>query len=356
MIIQQRLSFLLPVLLSFSLLPSCHDGRNQPSQAAMAPKPVAVNAIVVTPKTIENKIYSTGNILANEEVEIRAEVPGRITSINFQEGTDVRKGELLVKINDSELQAELKKLMLDEKLAEDDVYRKEKLLELKAISQEELDISLNQLGVIQAQIELLKARIEKTGIYAPFHGKIGLRYVSPGGYISSSMLITRMQQTDPVKIEFNVPEKYNTDIQKDMEVMFEVAGSDSIFTAHVYAIDPRIDPSTRTFTVRARCANPSGLLKPGAFSNVSIILEKLTDALIVPSDALIPDIKGEKVLLSKKGKVETVYVHIGIRTDSDVQITDGIKVNDTVIVSGLLQLRDQMSVQPRITGNSEAIN
>jgi membrane fusion protein (multidrug efflux system) len=356
MIIQQRLSFLLPILLSISLLPSCHDRQKQPAQAALAQKPVAVNAIVVTPKTIENKIYSTGNILANEEVEIRAEVPGRITSINFQEGTDVRKGELLVKINDSELQAELKKLMLDEKLAEDDVYRKEKLLELKAISQEELDISLNQLGVIQAQIELLKARIEKASIYAPFHGKIGLRYVSPGGYISSSMLIARMQQIDPVKIEFNVPEKYNTDIRKDMEIMFEVAGSDSIFTAHVYAIDPRIDPSTRTFTVRARCANPSGLLKPGAFSNVSIILEKLTDALVLPSDALIPDIKGEKVLLSRKGKVETVYVHIGIRTDSDVQITDGISINDTVIVSGLLQLRDQMSVQPRITGNSEAIN
>jgi membrane fusion protein, multidrug efflux system len=345
-----RIIFFISLVIITGMNSSCNKTRPEASKQTAAPRPVEVNAIVVKPRMIENKIFSTGNIMANEEVEIRAEVPGRIISINFQEGTLVNKGALLVKINDNELQAELKKLLLDEKLALDDVYRKEKLLELKAVSQEELDISRNQLGVIQAQIDLVKARIEKTSIFAPFSGRIGLRYVSPGGYISSSMLIARMQQTDPVKIEFNVPEKYISGINTGMEVQFNVAGSDSVFTGQVYAIEPRIDPSTRSFTVRARCANSSGLLTPGAFSKVTIILEKITDALVLPSDALIPDIKGEKVLLSRNGKVLTTYIRTGIRTEHEVQVTEGLSVMDTVITSGLLQLRDQMSVKPRVSG------
>ena len=331
-------------------LTSCKQKKQDAPQSS-APRPVEVNAVIVVPKMLENKIFSTGNILANEEVEIRAEVPGRVMTINFQEGAMVRKGELLVKINDSELQAELKKLLLDEKLSTDDVYRKEKLLELKAVSQEELDISRSQLGVIQAQIELVRARLEKTGIYAPFSGRIGLRYISPGGYISSSMLIARMQQTDPVKIEFNVPEKYITGIKTGMEVSFSVAGSDSLFTGTIYAIEPRIDPSTRAFTVRARCQNPEGLLTPGAFTKVNIILDRIPDALVLPSDAFIPDIRGEKVMAVRNGKAVTVYVTTGIRTENEVQVVRGLNAMDTVILTGLLQVREQMSVKPNVSGN-----
>lgn len=343
-------AFLLLIL--FLGLTSCREKKQELSKTTVAPRAVEVSAVVAVPEMLENKIFSTGNILANEEVEIRAEVPGRVVTINFQEGSSVRKGDLLVKINDSELQAELKKLQLDEQLARDDVYRKEKLLELKAVSQEELDIATSQLGVIQAQIELVQARLEKTGIYAPFSGKIGLRYISPGGYISSSMLIARMQQTDPVKIEFNVPEKYMTGIKPGMEVSFSVAGIDSLFTGNVYAIEPRIDPSTRSFTVRARCANPGGLLTPGAFSKVDIILEKIPDALTLPSDAFIPDIRGEKVFVCRNGKAVTAYVTTGIRTEYEVQVTGGINPMDTVILTGLLQIREQMNVKPHIVENN----
>jgi membrane fusion protein (multidrug efflux system) len=346
--------FRLPAILLLTALIltiySCRQKKPETGLNSAAPRPVEVNAVVAIPRELENKIFSTGNILANEEVEIRAEVPGRIISINFQEGSLVRKGDLLVKINDNELQAQLKKLQLDEKLATDDVYRKEKLLELKAVSQEELDISGSQLGVIQAEIELVRAQLEKTGIYAPFSGRIGLRYASPGGYISSTMLIARMQQTDPVKIEFSVLEKYITGITTNLEIQFTVAGSDSVFTGLIYAIEPRIDPSTRAFTVRARCPNPGGILTPGAFTKVNIILEKIPDALVLPSDAFIPDIKGEKVFVCRNGKAQTVYVTTGIRTENEVQVVDGINPMDTVIISGLLQLRDQMSVKLRIAG------
>jgi membrane fusion protein (multidrug efflux system) len=340
--------------LAVLILPISACRQNKPEAAlnSAAPKPVDVNAVVAVPRILENKIFSTGNILANEEVEIRAEIPGRIISINFREGASVRKGDLLVKINDNELQAQLKKLLLDEKLSQDDVYRKEKLIELKAVSQEELDISRSQLGVIQAQIELVRAQLEKTGIYAPFSGLIGLRYASPGGYISSSMLIARMMQTDPIKIEFSVPEKYLSGIKTDQEIQFNVAGSDSTFKGLVYAIEPRIDPSTRSFTVRARCPNPGGALIPGAFAKVNIILEKVPDALVLPSDAFIPDIRGEKVLVCRNGKVATAYVTTGIRTETEVQVIEGINPMDTVILSGLMQLRDDMIVKPRIAGRN----
>ena len=337
-------------ILIITFLISCKEKKG--TFQSTAPKPVEVNAVIAEPRLLENKILSTGNIMANEEVEIRAEVPGRVVTINFQEGSVVQKGDLLVKINDSELQAELKKLLLDEKLAQDDVFRKEKLLELKAVSQEELDISNSKLGVIQAEIELVRARLDKTGIYAPFSGRIGLRYISPGGYISSSMLIARMQQTDPVKIEFNVPEKYISGIKNGMDVSFTVAGNDSIFTGQIYAIEPRIDPGTRAFTVRARCQNPNGMLTPGAFAKINIILERINNAIVLPSDAFIPDIRGEKVMVVRNGKAVAAYVTTGIRTENDVQIVQGINPMDTVILSGLLQVREQMSVSPRIAGKN----
>jgi membrane fusion protein (multidrug efflux system) len=331
-------------------LTSCGEKKSDGATANAAPRPVEVNAVVAEPREFENKIFATGSVLANEEVEIRAEIPGRIISINFHEGAMVKKGALLVKINDNELQAQLKKLLLDEKLAQDDVFRKEKLIEIKAVSQEELDISRSQLGVIQAQIELIRAQLEKTGIYAPFDGRIGLRYASPGGYISSSMLIARMQQTDPVKIEFTVPEKYIAGLTTTMEIQFTVTGIDSVFSGQIYAIEPRIDPSTRAFAVRARCRNAGGILTPGAFAKVTIILQNISDALVLPTEALIPDIKGEKVLVSRHGKATTVYVTTGIRTDREVQVTSGVNPMDTVIISGLLQIREQMSVKPRIAG------
>jgi membrane fusion protein, multidrug efflux system len=343
-----RLIFYIPATFILLFVSSCNE-KNQEIKQLPKPKPVDVKAIIVTPRLLENKIFATGNILANEEVEIRAEVPGRVVQINFQEGSVVKKGDLLVKINDNELQAELKKLMLDEKLSQDDVYRKEKLIELKAISQEELDIARSQLGVIGAGIELVKARLEKTGIYAPFSGRIGLRYISPGGYISSSMLIARMLQIDPIKIEFTVPEKYISGIRAGMNINFAVAGNDSLFSGLIYAIEPRIDPSTRSFTVRARCPNPDGVITPGAFSEVNIILEKIPDAIVLPTDALIPDISGEKAFVCRNGKAVVVFVTTGIRTENEVQVTSGIVPMDTVIVSGLIQVRDQMSISPHIS-------
>jgi membrane fusion protein (multidrug efflux system) len=222
------------------------------------------------------------------------------------------------------------------------------LLELKAVSQEEYDRSENQLGIIQVQIELMHAQIQNTEVYAPFSGYIGLRHVSPGEFVSSSTIVARLLQTDPVKVEFSIPEKYREKIKKGTSIAFQVEGIDSTFTGRVYAIESRIDPSTRNITLRASCFNPRNILVPGAFAKVELLLEVLHDALVLPSEAIIPQINGEKVLLCKNGQVCTRMIQTGIRTEREVQVVSGLQVNDTVITSGLLQLREGMPVNIRI--------
>ena len=322
------------------------DQGEQKNQSAS--KPMMVGAIVLVPGQLENKILATGNLMANEEVELRSEVPGRIVAINFEEGSAVKKGELLMKIDDRELQAQLIKLQFEEKQARDDLFRKEKLLELKAVSQEEYDKSSITLGIIKAQVDLIKTQISKTEIYAPFSGLIGLRQVSPGGFVSSSTMVARLQQTNPMKLEFAIPEKYRNKISKGALVKFRIEGYDSLFTGHIYAIDPKIDPGTRNVSIRAMCSNESGKLVPGAFAKVELVLDHLSDALVIPSESIIPQLNSEKVYISKMGKATSQIIVAGIRTENEVQVISGLKAGDTVITTGLLQLRENSPVKIRL--------
>jgi membrane fusion protein (multidrug efflux system) len=304
--------------------------------------------MVVQPGLLENKILATGSLEANEEVQLRSETPGRIVSINFEEGTPVRKGELLVKINDQDFQAQKKKLQLEENLAKDDVYRKSKLLEMKAVSQEEYDKSANQLGIIEAQIELINSQIAKTEIYAPFSGMIGLRHVSPGEYVSSTSLIALLIQGDPIKIGFSIPEKYREKVKNGTLIKFSVEGSDNSFSGRVFAIEPKVDPSTRNVTLRAICPNPGNLLVPGSFAKVVIVLETLANAIVIPSESIIPQLNSEKVFICSNGKAVSRIVTTGIRTEREVQIINGLIPGDTVILSGLLQLREGLNIRVKI--------
>jgi membrane fusion protein (multidrug efflux system) len=289
-----------------------------------------------------------GNVIANEEVELRSEVSGRIVAINFDEGSHVNKGMLLLKTDDRDLQAQLKKLLVDEKQARDDLYRKEKLLELKAVSQEEYDRAFNTHGIVQAGIELIRTQIAKTEIYAPFSGQIGLRQVSPGGFVSSSTLVARLQQTDPVKVDFSIPEKYRGKVQKGTSIRFKVEGNDSAFVGHVYAIEPKVDPATRSVSLRATCPNPGGKLIPGSFAKVDILLDRLSDALVIPSEAIIPVMNGEKIFVCRDGKAKSLLIQTGIRTEREVEVTSGLQPGDTLITTGLLQLREDAPIKIRL--------
>jgi membrane fusion protein, multidrug efflux system len=330
------------------VMAGCNENhKEQPGSAG--PKVVTVGGMIIQPGVLENNILATGNVIANEEVELRSEVPGRVVAIHFEEGSYVNKGNLLLKIDDRELQSQLKKLQVDEKQAKDDLYRKEKLLELKAVSQEEYDKAFNTLGITMAEIDMIRTQISKTEIYAPFSGQIGLRQVSPGGFVSSSTLVARLQQTDPVKVDFAIPEKYRRKVEKGTLIKFRVEGNDSSFTGHVYAIEPRIDPATRNVSLRASCPNPRGLLIPGSFARIDIVLDKIPDALVIPSEAIIPVMNGEKVFVCKDGKARSQMIQTGIRTEKEVQVTSGLNPGDTIIITGLLQLREDVGVKIRFS-------
>ncbi len=300
--------------------------------------PVGVNVTVVQPVSLEETINTTGTLSANEEVELRAELAGRITRLNFNEGSAVQKGQLLAKVNDAELQAQLNKVNLAIRLAEQKVERHKKLLQIQGISQEEFDVLQNELEGLKADREVIRSQIEKSEIIAPFSGMIGLRSVSEGAYVSNQQLIAMLRQVQPVKIDFSVSENYIGRINPGDLIRFTIANSSDVHTGKIYAIEPAVDASTRSIRVRALSSGDAHHLLPGAFAKVKITLH--TDqALLIPTQAIVPVLKGKQLFLVRDGKADTVSIVTGIRNDTAVQVLSGLRAGDTVITTGLMQLR-----------------
>jgi membrane fusion protein (multidrug efflux system) len=306
-----------------------------------APPPVSVNVYIIKPEKIENAVLSTGTAIANESVTLQPEVSGRIIKISFKEGTIVSKGALLVKLYDGDLQAQLKKLKLQEELAQKNEQRLLELRKINAVSEQEYDLTLNQLHTIQADIDLIQANIQKTEIRAPFTGKLGFRNVSEGAFVAPGTIITTVQQLQPLRIDFSVPEKYIQLIKGNQEIEFTAEGSDDVFTAPIYAIDPAIDPDTRSINIRALFANRNTQLFPGAFVKIMMPLSTVENGIMIPTEAVIPELKGQKVFISKNGKALPQKVELGLRNDSTVQIISGLSIGDTVITTGIMQLRPE---------------
>jgi len=306
---------------------------------------VPVNAHIVNYEKLYEVVYTTGSILANEEVELRSEISGKIVQILFREGTHVNKGELLVKINDSELQAQLRKAASKVKLIEDREVRQRQLAQNQMISQEDYESTLNDLQASKAEYDLIQAQIDKTEIRAPFSGIIGLRGVSEGSFVTTSSTIARLQNLANLKIDFAIPQKYAEQVKIGDELTFKLSGSDFQYQAKIYAIEPKIDPSTRTLKLRAICSSSYKSLFPGAFANVELNLKETDDAILIPSVAVVPELKGQSVYLYNGGVASPVKVEIGIREENTLQITSGLSEGDTVITSGILQIRPGAKVK-----------
>ena len=311
--------------------------------------PSSVEIIVVKADVLEEKIQSTGTLIPNEEVDVRSEISGRITQINFKEGDFAVQGQTLIKINDADLQAQLQKINYQKQLATVNEDRQNKLLQKEAISQSEYDISLTNLNSINADIENLKAQLAKTIIRAPFSGKTGLRYVSSGSYITPSSRITSLTSRIPIKLDFGIPAKYSSVVSKGTKIDFMVEGDEKTHYGNVYAIESKIDPNTRTMLLRAISPNPSGLLTPGAFAKVEIVLNARKNAILIPTEAVIPDLKGHKVFIVKNNKAESIAVEIGSRSDKTVEIISGLSVGDSLVTSGILQIKNggEVKVVPK---------
>ena len=312
----------------------------------------AVSVMIVRTKPLNDIIKATGSILANEEVEIRSEISGRITQLLLKEGDYAKKGAVLFRIFDDDLQAQLKKLEYSKKLAEENEFRQKKLLEKEAISQREYDISVTSVNTLQADIDNIKAQLSRTVIRAPFDGTIGLRYVSEGSYITPSTRIATLTNLNPAKLDFAVPAKYAPIIRKGSKIQFTVENSDLVYTGTVYAIDPKIDPQTRTLQLRATSPNGSKALIPGSFARIELVMGTKGNAIVVPTEAVIPDLSGHKVYLVKNGKATSQVVELGIRGDREVEIKSGLSAGDTLITVGILQVKPDGDVEIRGVKNN----
>lgn len=307
--------------------------------------PQLVNIYVVKEEVLEDKITAVGSIASNEEVSLACETAGKITKIFFEEGTNVRKGQLLLTLNDAELQAQLRQAIIQKEFLEKKKARNEKLRERDGISDEEFELLNADLNRQIAQIDAIKSRIDQTKLVAPFSGRIGLRYVSEGSYVNPAAKVADLIDISVVKINFAVPEKYMGMIGKGTKVNFTVAGNQKSYEGTVYAIEPKIDASTRTIQVRAISNNRDNTILPGAFANINIVLQRTEKANLIPTGALIPELNQMKVFVLKSGKAESVNVTTGTRTEAKIQITEGLHLGDTVITSGILQIRVGSSVK-----------
>ena len=269
-----------------------------------------VTATIAQPSYLTNGIRSAGTLLANEEVDIVSKVPGKVTGVYFREGSVVKKGDLLVKINSDEIQAQLLKLESQVKLAEEKERRRRLLFDKQNISPEDYEIALNELNSIKAEAKYYQARLEKTDIRAPFAGRIGLRYVSEGSYVSSTTRIASLQNLEQVKVDFAVPERYAQTVRVGQSIRFTRAGSEEVYAGKIFAIEPKIDPDTRTLQVRAISRNVGGRLLPGGFAEVVLELERFEAALMVPSQAIVPELGGQKVFIQRGGVAVGVHSRV----------------------------------------------
>lgn len=307
-----------------------------------------VNGVVVTTKDFSNAVSVSGTLEANEQVQIRSEISGLVRSINFSEGSSVSEGSLLLKIDDRELQAQLRQALTREKLASEIESRAKKLLKSEAISQEEYDNANAELRSLQAQTQLIRAQLSKTEVRAPFSGKIGLRAISNGAYVTPTTEIANLVNVNPLKISFSVPEKYTQRVTIGTSITFTISGTNRVFKAKVYAKEPGIDVNTRTLVLKAIAENSDGYLLPGTFANVSLPLENIKDAILIPTEAVIPVLKGKQVYISKNGLAKVVDIESSIRTERNILVSSGLSVGDTVITSGIMAIKPDAPVKVKI--------
>ena len=307
--------------------------------------PLLVRYTVMKTTELIDGINISGSLIPNEEVSLSFETSGKITDIFFEEGSSVRKGQVLAKINDAPLQAQLKKLEAQYQSTEDRLARQKALYEKEAVSKEAYQDAEANFNKLQADIEEVKAKLEQTELKAPFDGIIGLRQVSVGAYASPSTSIATLTSVRKLKIEFAIPERYAGILQNDARLTFTVEGDDNVYDARVYATNSKVDQGTRTFLVRALYDNSDGRLVPGRYVSVSLNTRTFPDALAVPSEAIVSEMGIDKVYLYKAGRAVPQEITKGLRTDAEVQVLSGLSVGDTVITSGTMQLRTGMAVE-----------
>ena len=308
--------------------------------------PIAVNYTLVKKAGFSNDVFATGRVGAMNEVNLLPEIAGKVTNIYFNEGETVTKGTALVKINDADLQAQLPKNKLQSKLSSQKLERLKKLLDIKGISQEEFDMQENELATLKAEESFLTSQVAKTTLVAPFSGVIGLKNISEGAFVNANTPIVSLVQLKPLFIEFSLPEKYADLIKKGVTVNFSADNVETktTYSAQIYAIEPRVDETTKTIRARA-LYNGDQTFYPGGFVKVFVNLQKNEDAIMIPTQCVIPTLKGQKVFICKNGLAAEIMIKTGVRTDKDIQIIEGLNLGDTLLTTGLMSIKKESKLK-----------
>jgi membrane fusion protein, multidrug efflux system len=310
--------------------------------AKTAPAPtfsgVPVDGTIVKAQELNDELEVTGTILANQQVMIVSELTRKVVKVNVKEGTKVKQGALLFRLDDADLLAQLERLRQQEKLALLNEQRLKDLILHEAIAQQDYDEVSTSLKVLQAQISELQVTIDKTRITAPFDGQIGMINTHVGAVVSVNTVLTDIEDNSVVKIEFSVPEKYTNIIHVGSQPTFTTPSVERELKTTVVAKAASLSTDTRTLLVRGITPNPQGKLLPGQSARIKLSLSSSSDALAVSSQALIPSPGGYAVFISKNNKAEVHAVEIGQRSTGSVQIMSGLNPGDTVITSNLLRL------------------
>lgn len=306
---------------------------------------LSVNALVIKHQSLQDIFRTKGQLIPDEEVDLSFEAAGKITEIHFKEGTYVNQGTLLAKVNDQPLLAELKKLESQIPLARERVSRQRTLLEKDAVSQEAYQAVTTDLDKLMADIELVKARIRQTELRAPFDGIIGLRMVSEGAFASTGTVVAHLTKVSPLKIEFSVNEKQANEVKPGTMIQFAIENDPNKYRARVYAVESKLDEKTLSLKARAIYENPGGKLKPGRSASIEIILKEINDAIVIPSISSVAEMGRDYAFVYKNGIARQVFIKKGLRTASSIQVTEGIQEGDTLLTTGVMQLRDGAEVE-----------
>jgi membrane fusion protein, multidrug efflux system len=338
-------TFLLAFLVSSGII-SCQSGKNGKNNAGKKISvDLSIEGYIVKPTILDNSIIVSGTLKAFEETVLMPDVAGRVVMINLPEGKFVKKGTLLVRLFDEDLQANFKKLQTQLLIAQQTKKRQEELLKVSGISELEYDQTTLQVNSILDDLEILKAQISKTEVLAPFDGVIGLRNVSVGAQVTPNTPLTTIRDNNHLKLDFSVPEKYSRDVAEGKIVNFSIQGVDTVYHARIMASEGGIEANTRNLRVRAVVEQYDASLSPGVFAKVELPLGINPQALMIPTQAVIPQERDKKVIVARSGKAQFVVVKTGVRRATDIEVTDGLAPGDTVVTTGLLFLKPKASLK-----------
>ncbi|MBX2907470.1 MAG: efflux RND transporter periplasmic adaptor subunit [Taibaiella sp.] len=331
------------------LLSSC-GGKKESKEPARpkGPKVLTAEAVVVKAQSFQNNYTTSGTLLANEEVSVMPEVSGRISAISFKEGGAVTQGQVLARLNSEDIRAQIAKLKAQKELQTKIKGRQSELLEIGGISQQEFETTNTTIQGIEADIAYAEAQLRKTTIIAPFSGKAGIRNVSMGAVVTPATVITTLQQTGTLKMDFSVPEQYRNELTAGKKIAFTVTGRLDTFSAIIAAVEPAANTATRTLRVRAMVSNNENKLGPGAFTHVVIPFDHDNNALLIPSQSVIPTNRNKVAAVLRGGKAEMVPIILGTRTADKVEVIQGLAAGDTVLTTGIMQVKPGMQVNAQV--------